>query len=449
MSPGSGLVTASPPGGLGPPLIGQTVPFVREPYAFTLARTRRYGPIWKARLLGETVTFFAGPEAFSALTDPENFTRDGAVPPPFLELLHPDNLLFIDGETHDCRKRWLLGALTDERIDAYLPGLFVAIRRFTDGWADGQTRALAGDLRQLAFDLADHLFAASDPRFSDRQLAAELTRFQAGTTSLPMNLPFTRYRRALRARDRLRTHIATRIAAVDDAGCNVAHALAASRPAAESHPDRALRTDLFGLYFATHSGLTAAFSWLLVALGQQPRLIDDIREEAEGILGDGPPTVADIASLSRARAICREVLRAYPVAPPFTMFSQAARDLEYGGYHIPAGSKVLGAIWATLQDPSAFPDPETFDGERLTDAFFGALPNGAYVPTSTGSMVRSHRCAGEGLVHQLLTGFAAWFTRHYDWDLPAQDTSPGRGLSPLPRSGVIGSSSRRRSSRGG
>ena len=438
------MAPAPPPGRLGLPLIGQSLPFLRDPYGFTLERTRCYGPVWNARLLGETVTFFAGPEAFSVIADPENVTREGAVPPPFLELLHPDLLLFIDGEAHDRRKQELLHALTDERIDTYLPGLFVAIQRFTDGWADGQPRTLDRELHQLVFDLADHLFAASDPRVSDQALAAELTQFQAGTTALPVKLPFTRYGRALTARDRLREHIAEQIDRIDDtAEGTILHALATSQTDGADRPDPALVTDLFGLYFAMQSGLTAGLGWLLVALGQDPQLAGSIREEADDALGDGPPSVAEISALHQTRAICREVLRAYPVAPPFTMFAQTVRDLTVNGHHIPEGSKVVGAVWATLQDPTAFQDPARFDASRLTDAALTGPAADAFVPTSTGPMVRGHRCAGEGLVHQLLTGFTAWFMRHYDWDLRVQDTRPVRGLSPLPRGGVIGVTRRR------
>lgn len=120
---------------------------------------------------------------------------------------------------------------------------------------------------------------------------------------------------------------------------------------------------------------------------------------------------------------------------PVSAVGVAKRDLEVDGYRIEAGWKGAGAIWATLQDDSTFADPGTFHADRLSDESFGALPANAYVSQGAGA----HRCAGEALVQHLMPAFLGWFTRHYDWEYPAQDASPsGQGVGPLPRSRVRG-----------
>ena len=50
---------------------------------------------------------------------------------------------------------------------------------------------------------------------------------------------------------------------------------------------------------------------------------------------------------SLRRAVSREVLRAYPIAPT-TFLGVARKGLERDGFHIRAGWKGAGAIWATL-----------------------------------------------------------------------------------------------------
>ena len=69
-----------PPGSLGMPFLGEALKFLKDPFAFTLDRTRKHGNIWKTRILGDTVVFFAGPKAFSFFMNPENFTRQNGSP---------------------------------------------------------------------------------------------------------------------------------------------------------------------------------------------------------------------------------------------------------------------------------------------------------------------------------------------------------------------------------
>jgi retinoid hydroxylase len=434
----------SPPGSLGPPFLGETLQFLADPAGFTLSRTRRHGALWKTRILGDTVVFFAGPEAYSFFVDPEHFARAGAAPKAHRQLLHPDAVPFLDGERHLVRKRLLLRAFEDDQLDRYLPGLFTILRRFAARWTQQPAQPLADDLSQLGFDVADHLFAASDPSTSNPEGAADFALFLRGTLAPPVNLPFTAFGRALRARDRFRAYLARQLAGAHATTGTVLGALRAARgPEGEHLTADELEIELFHFFFAAHGGLTAALAWSLVTLGEHPELAARIRREADAELGAGLPTLAEVRRLRTARAVAREVLRVYPIAP-FTFFGVATRDLELDGYRIRAGWKGAGAIWATLQDESVFADPAAFHGERLLDERFETLPANAYVPQG-GGPIEGHRCAGEALVRLLMPAFLGWFTKHYDWSYPPQDAAPaGAGLAPLPRSGVRGAVTPRR-----
>jgi cytochrome P450 len=147
--------------------------------------------VWKTRILGDTVVFFAGPKAFSFFMDPENFTRQSGSPKFMQELLHPDAVPFLDGDRHKARKRLLLSAFTDEALAGYMTGIFGVIERFVKGWTT--ERPIAKELSQLGFDIADFLFAASDPATSNSEGAADFSIMNKGTFSPPVNLPFTAY----------------------------------------------------------------------------------------------------------------------------------------------------------------------------------------------------------------------------------------------------------------
>jgi retinoid hydroxylase len=417
---------------MGAPFLGEALQFLKDPFAFTLSRTRQHGAVWKTRILGDTVVFFAGPKAFSFFINPEHFTRQDGSPKFLQDLLHPDAVPFLDGERHRLRKRLLLTAFGDRALDSYLPNIFAILARFVDRWAAAGEQPIAGDLSQLGFDIADMLFAASDPARSNAEVAGDFAALIKGTFSPPVNLPFTAYGKAVKARDRLRAYIKHQVATQGGAGTALGVLKAARGPGGEQLSAEELEIEILHFFFAAHGGLTAALAWAIVVLGEHPALARRLRDESDARLGDGVPTLTQVRALGDARAVAREVLRAYPVAPT-TFFGVARRDLEIDGYAIRAGWKGAGAIWATLQDGATFTDPTVFRGDRLGDGAVAALPGNAFVPQG-GGPPEGHRCPGETLIQLVLPAFIGWFTRHYDLGYPAQDASPGSGgLGPLPR----------------
>ncbi|HWM85283.1 MAG TPA: cytochrome P450, partial [Kofleriaceae bacterium] len=366
----------------------------------------------------------------------DNFTRQSGSPSFLQKLLHPDAVPFLDGDRHRTRKRLLLSAFTESALDSYLPGIFRIIDRFAGGWAEAGERAIGGELAQLGFDIADMLFAGSDPRTSNTEGADDFGTLIRGTFAPPVNLPFTAYGKAIRARDRLRAYIAKAVATRGSApGSALALLVAARGDDGEALSREELEIELLHFFFAAHGGLTAALAWLLVVLGEHPDLAARLRAEADEVLGGAVPVLARTRELAMARAVSREVLRAYPIAP-VTFFGVARKHLELDGFAIEAGWKGAGAIWATLQDRSTFRDPTAFMGDRLPDAAVEALPRNAFVPQGGGPR-EGHRCPGEALIQLVMPAFLGWFTHRFDLVWPAQDTAPGRGgLGPLPRSGV-------------
>ena len=143
---------------MGAPFVGEALKFLKDPFTFTLTRTRQHGNVWRTRILGDTVVFFAGPKAFSFFMDPEHFTRQSGSPRFMQELLHPDAVPFLDGDRHKARKRLLLAAFTDPALEGYLPGIFTIFDRFAAAWTgDPAERTVGPELareqaRQFVFE---------------------------------------------------------------------------------------------------------------------------------------------------------------------------------------------------------------------------------------------------------------------------------------------------------
>lgn len=423
-----------PPGSTGLPFIGEALSFLKDPFTFQAEKTKRHGLVWKTKILGSTVVFFNGPKAFTFFLDPENFTREKGSPPHIRELLHPDAVPFIDGERHRARKRLLLAAFTPEALASYVPGLEKLVRRYLATWETRDEQRLNPELAQLAFDMANVLFAAADPDVSDTRNAADFETMIRGTFAPPVKLPFTAYGKALHARDRLRAYIKDAVATRGGEGTALGALKAARGPAGEALSSEELEIELLHFFFAAHGGITAVFAWLLVILGQRPDVLARVKAEVDA-LPSGPLTLERLGGLRYTAAVGRELRRSYPIAPG-TFFGVAKKDLEYDGHRIAKGWTAVGAIWTTLQDGATFTDPAKLDPDRMADAAFAALPENAYVPQGGGPR-EGHRCPGEVLVDLVLPLFAAVFVRGHAVELPTQDLTPGAGgLGPLPRDGL-------------
>src|SRR5215218_6035368 len=85
-----------PPGSTGAPFVGEALKFLKDPFSFTLSRTKQHGNVWRTKILADNVVFFAGPKAFSFFMDPKNFTRENGSPKFLQEILHPDAVPFLD-----------------------------------------------------------------------------------------------------------------------------------------------------------------------------------------------------------------------------------------------------------------------------------------------------------------------------------------------------------------
>src|SRR5690242_3065879 len=88
--------TALPPGTSGPPLIGETVTMLRNPFAFIARRRARYGSAFRAHVLGRKTVFMAGPAAWVPFLDLENVTRARGRIPSVQRLFGGPNLNSLD-----------------------------------------------------------------------------------------------------------------------------------------------------------------------------------------------------------------------------------------------------------------------------------------------------------------------------------------------------------------
>ncbi|KZV63197.1 cytochrome P450 [Peniophora sp. CONT] len=114
------------------------------------------------------------------------------------------------------------------------------------------------------------------------------------------------------------------------------------------------------MYVAGADTTVCALTWFFLAMILHPDAQRKAQEELESILSGALPTLADRDRLPYTNAVVKEVFRWHPVGPLGLAHATSSDDV-YEGMFIPAGSIVIGNVWAILHDPTLFPDPEAFE----------------------------------------------------------------------------------------
>jgi cytochrome P450 len=126
--------------------------------------------------------------------------------------------------------------------------------------------------------------------------------------------------------------------------------------------DDLIRDQVLTLLIAGHDTSTALLAWTFYLLGSHPESYQRVQGEARGLSGSEPPAIGELNRLDYLGQALKESLRLYP--PIHLGNRQAAADLEFNGYHIPAGERVIYSIYLTQRHPEFWPQPDRFIPER-------------------------------------------------------------------------------------
>ena len=149
--------------------------------------------------------------------------------------------------------------------------------------------------------------------------------------------------------------------------------------------DQQLRDEVMTLFLAGHETTALALSWSWYLLARYPEAEKKFHEELEEVLGDRPPTFADLPYLKYIEKIVKETMRLYP--PAYGLGREAIEECELGGFRLPARSQIFAFQWVTQRDPRYFDEPERFNPDRWTEEFTTKLPKYAYFPFGGGPRV--------------------------------------------------------------
>ena len=320
------------------------------------------GDIFQLPLPGFHPVMLAGAEAnHFVLVEGRGDLRWRVDPDPITRLLR-HGVLVEDGDSHDDLRRQIAPALHRRALANYVEIMGRWTDQIIDTW---QTAAAPVDMlvemRRIALlILTQSLFSEDFSPEMDRLWRAILRTLQyisPGVWIMWRDVPRPGYHTAIRQLDEyLHRIIALRRA--QPGGDDLLSLLIGA-----GLPDAPIRDQLLTMFIAGHDTSTALLSWVLYLLSSHPDVLSRAQAEIDRVLGSAPPDLNHLSELRYLEQVVNETLRLYP---PIHLGSRvAAVDLEFRGYRIPAGTRVLYSIYLTHRDPQRWPAPAAFIPERF------------------------------------------------------------------------------------
>ena len=163
----------------------------------------------------------------------------------------------------------------------------------------------------------------------------------------------------------------------------LARALLAARDPATGAPltDEEISDELIVFLFAGHDTTATTLSYAAWALGHHADLQQRVAAEVSA-LPDRALTPDDLSRLPFTTQVVRESLRLCPPAPTGTRM--ASRDIDVGGFRVPAGTMLVVGRMAVQRDPTLWDDPLRFDPDRFSPDRAKDVPRWQYVPFGGG-----------------------------------------------------------------
>nr|GMC48027.1 abscisic acid 8'-hydroxylase 2 [Ipomoea batatas] len=398
-----------PPGSMGWPYLGETLKFYTEnPNSFFSNRLKRYGNIFKTHILGCPCVMISSPKAAKTILVSQAELFKPTYPPSKEKMIGPQALFFHQGSYHSNLKKLILTSFSPAAIRPLVPQIEQILLNFLPSWCNNNSINTLQQMKMYAFEVAMISVFGSEKELEVESIKQLYQTLDKGYNSMPLNIIGTPFYKAMKARKQLTETIKRLIEKRREKEHNGGGLLGALLRANNDESgninskdqrlsDSQIADNIIGVIFAAHDTTASVLTWLLKYLHDNLNVLEDV-------------------------TVIQETLRRASILS-FT-FREAVEDVEFDGYFIPKGWKVLPLFRTIHHSPDFFPNPEIFDPSRFETS---PSPN-TFMPFGNGV----HSCPGNELaklemlllLHHLTTSY------RYIVDLPRRisDEVSGKGI---------------------
>lgn len=431
-----------PPGKFGLPLVGETLSFLRD-RDFNDKRNQKYGLVYKTNIFGQRTIMMSGSEANRFLFTHDNSYFTATFPRSTRILLGPQSLSNQNGNVHTSRRRLMAQAFLPKAIAGYLPGMEQLTHRYLKHWETLGEMTWYPELRTYMFDLASTLLIGTETGSETAYLSQVFQTWCDGLFSIPINLPWTKFGKALRCRklllEKIEEIVHRRQQETESRNDALGLLLAATDEEGNGLTLDEIKDQVLLLLFAGHETQSSSLSSLCLLLAQHPQVITKLREEQEKVGFTGSLNMEMLKEMTYLEQVVKEVLRLVP--PVGGGFRKVVESCEFNNYKIPEGWMILYQINQMHKNSSIYSNPEEFDPDRFSlDRAEDKPKPFTWIPFGGGA----RECVGKAFAMLDLRVFTTHLVHGYEWELlPDQNLELAMIPTPSPRDGLRVKFSRR------
>ena len=411
------------PGDYGWPLLGATVPFLKDYHKLVTERAEKYGLVSKGSVLFQRGVTLLGPDANEfVLKDPEHAFSSRAAWNPILEKLFTDGLMLRDFADHKFHRRIMQQAFKKPALASYLDRMNQHIGTEIQDWPAGTELKFLEHIKTLLLDVGAQIFFGLEmgPE-SDKVNQSFIDTTEASLAVVRLKIPGLLWHRGMKGRRYLEDFVTGLIPQKRNSDTpDFFSELCKAADEEGGLTDRDVMNHMIFLLFAAHDTTTSTLCSIIYMLAKHPEWQEILVEEMKG-LGKTALDYDDLGKLEKTGWVFRETLR---MRPPLTTFPRrTVKEVEYQGYVLPKNTLVNISTLYTHYMEEYWSQPLRFDPERFSDEraehkkhFYQWVPFGG----------GHHKCLGLNFAELQTKTFLFHFLQRYrvsvkeGYELPTQ-----------------------------
>ncbi|KAK6916448.1 Cytochrome P450 [Dillenia turbinata] len=382
---------------MGWPCVGETLQlYSQDPNVFFATKQKRYGEIFKTHILGCPCIMLASPEAARFVLVSRAHLFKPTYPRSKEEMIGPSALFFHQGDYHTHLRKLVQSSLSLVAIQKFIPHIEAIAVSAIETWAGGHVVNTYQEMKKFSFNVGIlSIFGHLDVNYRE-ELEKNYCMVNKGYNSFPTNVPGTAYSKAIVARKRISKILSEIISKRMEKSVAekdlLGHLLNYRDEKGQRLTEEQIADNIIGVLFAAQDTTASVLTWILKYLHDDQKLLEQVKAEQKAICelndkGKNPLTWAQTRNMPLTNKVILESLRMASIIS-FT-FREAVTDVEYKGYLIPKGWKVMPLFRNIHHNSEYFPDPHNFDPSRFEVA---PKPN-TFLPFGNGV----HSCPGNEL----------------------------------------------------
>ncbi|XP_022740313.1 cytochrome P450 716B1 [Durio zibethinus] len=432
-----------PPGKMGLRLVGETLEFYKAQRnnrlfeEFVEPRIAKYGKVFKTSLMGSPTVVVNGAEANRFIFSNEFKLVISSWPSSSVQLMGRNSIMEKQGDQHRFLRGLVTSCLSGASLEALVPKICNAVRLHLDkNWLGKDVVSLYRSTKLLTFTTVFECLLGINV---EPQMLGTFERVVEGAFAPPINFPGSKFSREKKARVKiskmLEKIVAEKRKATESSleGEEKRDMLLSRMVAAMVRGDlteEEVIDNVILLVFAAHDTTSFAIAMRFKMLAQHPHCYSTILQEHVDVKNAKEPSeklaLGDVKKMEYTWQAARESIRLFP--PIFGSFRKAVADIEYEGFTIPKGWKVLWTAYGTHYNEEYFQDPLRFDPSRFEEF----IPPYIFLPFGGGPRT----CAGYQLAKLNILIFVHYVVTRYNWSLIHPNESITMDPLPVPSKGM-------------